>query len=284
VTLRQRIYHTLEFSATGRRGLSLYINVFLVSIIVLNSIAIILHTIPEVRHNHLYEMIFQDFEVFSVVVFTVEYFLRIWSSVENPRYGDSWRGRLAYIFSFWAIVDFLGIFPFYFTLFTSDFGIVRILRVFRLFRLFRVTRYSHALKVIRDVIVEVKEELLLSFSFIIFTVLIASSAMYYLEHNAQPTKFSSIPASLWWGVITMTTTGYGDMYPITVAGRIFGGIISMLGVALFALPTGILASGFIEQIRRDKGSKHIHCPHCGESIDLNDPHKHHSTHHPLTPR
>jgi voltage-gated potassium channel len=267
MTIRQQVYQTLEFSARGRRGARLYINLFLVLIIVFNSIAIILHTIPEIRHNHLYESIFQDFEIFSVIIFTIEYFLRIWSCVENPLYKNNWRGRLSYIFSFWGLVDFLGIFPFYFTLLTSDFGIVRILRVFRLFRLFRITRYSHALKVISSVIKEQKEELLLSFSFIILTLLIGSSTMYYLEQAAQPEKFKSIPASLWWGVVTMTTTGYGDIYPVTTFGKIIGGIFSMLGVALFALPTGILASGFIEQIKGEKLNTNKNCPHCGKPLN-----------------
>lgn len=267
MTLRKRVYNTLEFSAVGRRGLSLYINIALVSIIFINSVAIILHTVPEIRHYRLYESIFTDFEIFSVIIFTIEYCLRIWSCVENPLYKSSWRGRLRYIFSFWAIVDFLGIFPFYFTLLTSDFGIIRILRVFRLLRLFRVTRYSHALKMIRGVLLETKEELLICFSFIIFTLLISSSVMYYLEHNVQPDRFKSIPATLWWGVITMTTTGYGDMYPITAAGKFFGGVVLILGIALFALPTGIIASGFMEQIRRNKGRTHIRCPHCNEWVD-----------------
>ncbi|MCU0340789.1 MAG: ion transporter [Spirosomaceae bacterium] len=275
MTLRNKTYQVLEFSARGRRGLSLYVNVFLVSVIIINCIAIILHTIPEFRHNRLYEAIFQDFEIFSVIVFTIEYLLRVWSCVENPRYPSGWRGRAKYIFSFWGIVDFLGIFPFYFTLLTSDFGFVRILRVFRLFRLFRVTRYSHALQIIQNVLTETKEELLICLSFIIFTLLISSSTMYYLEHNAQPDKFSSIPASLWWGVITMTTTGYGDMYPVTPAGKIFGGLVLILGIALFALPTGIIASGFMEQIRRSKERHYTRCPHCEELIDLRRlPHVH----------
>jgi voltage-gated potassium channel len=268
VTFRKRVYHTLEFSALGRRGLSLYINVALVSIIFFNSVAIILHTVPEIRNNRLYERVFQDFEIISVGIFTIEYFLRIWSCVENPAIKSGCRWRLSYIFTFWAIIDFLGIFPFYFSLLTSDFGIIRILRVFRLFRLFRATRYAHALKLIRTVILEHKEELLLCFSFIFFTLFISSSVRYYLEHSIQPTKFSSIPATLWWGVITMTTTGYGDMYPMTPVGKFFGGVVLVLGIALFALPTGIIASGFMEQIRRDKGRKYIQCPHCNEWIDL----------------
>jgi voltage-gated potassium channel len=274
MTPRQRTYHALEFSARGRRGLSFIANIFLVSVIVINSVAIILHTIPEIRHDDFYESLFQDVEVVSVIIFTIEYWLRIWSCVENPKYPDTLRGRLKYAFSFWGIVDFLGIFPFYFTLLTSDFGIIRILRVFRLFRLFRITRYSHALKLIRDVIAETKEELVLSFAFIMLTLLISSSAMYYIEHDYQSDKFKSIPGSLWWGVITMTTTGYGDVYPITTAGKILGGIVSMLGVALFSLPTGIMAWGFVNHIQKQKSIHKTRCPHCGELLTETDLAKH----------
>jgi voltage-gated potassium channel len=272
--LRKKIHDTLEFSALGRRGMSLYVNVFLVVIIILNSVAIVLHTVPSISRNRFYERLFFDFELFSVIIFSIEYALRVWSCVEKSKYSDGWRGRLRYLFSFWALIDLLAILPFYLTVFGADFGIVRVLRVFRLFRLFRISRYAHALKIIQNVLKETKEELLLSLSFIVFTLLIASSAMYYLEHNAQPTKFSSIPASLWWGVITMTTTGYGDMYPITPWGRVFGGLILILGIGLFALPTGILASGFIEQIRQSKAKKRVRCPHCGEWIDPSEAIKH----------
>jgi voltage-gated potassium channel len=274
MTFRRKTYQTLEYSAIGRRGLSLSINIFLVTIIVLNSLAIILHTLPHINKNKVYDRLFLDFEIFSVTIFSIEYMLRIWSCVENPDYKDGWRGRLKYVFSFWGVIDLLGIMPFYLTFFTSDLGVIRILRIFRLFRLFRVSRYSHALKLIQDVIKETKEELLLSFSFILFVLLIGSSAMYFLEHTAQPSKFSSIPASLWWGVITMTTTGYGDIYPVTIGGKFFGGIFSILGVALFALPTGILASGFIDHIRNSKVKKQTRCPHCGERLDVENHHKH----------
>ena len=266
MTLRKKIHSILEFSAAGRRGVSLYVNVFLVGIIVLNSIAIVLHTIPSLNRDRFYDRLFLDFELFSAFIFTIEYLLRVWSCIETPEYHQGWRGRLRYVFSFWGLVDLLAILPFYLTLFGVDLAIIRILRLFRLFRLFKISRYSHALQIIQNVVKETKEELLLSLSFIVFTLLIASSAMYYLEHAAQPTKFSSIPASLWWGVITMTTTGYGDMYPITTWGRIFGGLFSILGVALFALPTGILTSGFIEQIRQTKAKKRTKCPQCGEWI------------------
>lgn len=146
--------------------------------------------------------------------------------------------------------------PFYISLFNVDLGFVRVLRLLRMLRLFRLSKYFHALKVINGVLRSKKEELLLCFVFIIFLLFITSSIMYFLEHEAQPKVFSSIPAALWWGVNTMTTVGYGDVIPATILGKILSGIFSILGVAIFALPTGILASAFAEHWEKhNKGNQ-----------------------------
>lgn len=246
------------------------VNLFIVGLIALNSLAIILHSVPEIRDHPRLATIFIDFEIFSVIVFTIEYLLRVWASIESEHYQHPVWGRVKFIFSAWALVDLLAILPFYLTLFTTDFGLIRMLRILRVVRLYRLTKYSHALNMIKTAINYTKEELILSYTFLLFAMLISSSIIYYLEHPVQPEAFPSIPASLWWGVVTMTTLGYGDVYPITVLGKIFGGFVAILGVALFSLPTGILASGFIEQIndkKREKlPSKTIKCPHCGEDI------------------
>lgn len=255
------------------------VNLFIIGLIALNSAAIILSSIPEIRDHPDTAQFFVDFEIFSVVVFTIEYALRVWSCVENPQYRDPLWGRIRFMFSVWALVDLFAIFPYYLTLFTADFGLIRILRLLRLVRLYRMSRFSHALMMIKRAVRYTKEELILSYAFLFFALLIASSIIYYLEHPAQPEVFSSIPASIWWGVVTMTTLGYGDVVPITVWGKIFAGFISVLGVALFSLPTGILASGFIEQInetkreerrRTSKGptARTTICPHCGEEIKV----------------
>ncbi len=261
-TFRKRVNDTLQIKLQKHHNsFSLLVNVFLSALIFLNTIAIILHSIPKLRHT--YEQIFTDFEVFSVVVFAIEYILRVWSVVEQHDYKHPLKGRIKYMFSAWGIIDFLAIFPFFISLFTTDLSFLRILRLLRIIRLFRLSKYFHALRVILNVLIAKKEELLLSMSFIFFLLFISSSTMYYIEHELQPQVFSSIPVSLWWGVNNMTTVGYGDMMPITAVGKIISGLVSILGVASFALPTGILASGFAEHLDSQKGIK---CPHCGEKI------------------
>jgi voltage-gated potassium channel len=263
-TLRQRVNSTLQIKIKSKHeGLSFAINIGITTLIFLNTIAIILHTIPKLRANH--NQLFQDFEVFSVIVFSIEYVLRVWSIVEQPEYAHPIKGRLKFIFSAWGIIDFLSIFPFYFSLFTTDLGFVRVLRLLRMLRLFRVSRYFRAITEIQKVLINKKEELVLSFSFIFFLLFILSSLVYFIEHEAQPKVFVSIPAALWWGVNNMTTVGYGDIIPITPLGKIISGILSILGVSSFALPTGILASGFAEYVETKKGIK---CPKCGENFHI----------------
>jgi voltage-gated potassium channel len=262
--LRKLIHNVLEITWRRRRGISFWVNIFLTIVISLNAVAIILDTVPQIYSR--YHRLFFDFEVFSVIVFTIEYFLRLWSCVEDPKYHGAVKGRLKFIFSAWGLIDLLSFLPFYLSIFITDLGFVRILRLLRMLRLFRVSRYFHALKVIQNVVKEKQEELILSFVFIIFLLIISSSTVYYVEHPAQPDKFRSIPEAMWWGVNAMTTVGYGDLHPITPLGKFLGGLIAILGVAIFALPTGILASGFAEHIRGNNNQTKIKCPHCGEEI------------------
>ncbi|WP_080241153.1 ion transporter [Spirosoma rigui] len=263
-TLRRTMYRVLETSSGKRRGVSLVFNVILITIITLNAIAIVLHTVPE--YDRQYKRLFSEFEFFSVIFFTIEYLLRIWVCVENEKYRHWFWGRVRYLVSASSIIDFLAIFPFYFTLFATDLAIVRILRLFRIFRLFRISRYSHAFRLIQRVVTDKKEELILSMTFVFFMLIIVSSVMYYVEHPAQPEKFSSIPATMWWGISAMTTVGYGDMHPITPLGKFLGGLAAIIGIGLFALPTGILVSGFTEQVRSHKTPVKQICPHCGKEI------------------
>ncbi|GAB2559482.1 ion transporter [Spirosoma areae] len=262
--LRKSLYRILETSAGKRRGISLLFNVVLIIIITLNAIAIVLHTVPD--YNKQFAQLFLDFELFSVIFFSIEYVLRVWVCVENDKYQHPVWGRVRYIISTNALIDLLAIFPFYFSLFATDLGVVRILRLFRIFRLFRISRYSQAFRMIQHVVAEKKEELILSTTLVIFMLIIISSVMYYVEHPAQPGKFSSIPATMWWGVTAMTTVGYGDIHPITPLGKFLGGISAIMGIGLFALPTGILVSGFNEHIRSRKEPTQRLCPHCGKEI------------------
>ncbi len=265
--LRRRTYQVLETAGGRRSGPARAFNVLLVLIIALNALAIVLHTVPDI--NARFPRLFIDFEYFSSIFFSLEYGLRLWACVENERYRHPVWGRLRYAVSLGALVHLLAILPFYLSHFSSDTGLLRILRIFRILRLFRVTRYSHALKVIQHVAQDKKEELVISAMFIVFMLIISSSIMFYIEHEAQPQVFSSIPATLWWGVSTLTTVGYGDAVPNTPLGKFFGGMMAMAGVGLFALPTGILASGFAQAMTRSR-QKTVRCPHCGQEIQLHE--------------
>jgi voltage-gated potassium channel len=255
-TVRNQAYNILQIRNKHEVSkLKKIVNLGLGMLILLNTIAIILHTVPSLRQR--YDQLFTDFEVFSVVVFSIEYIMRLWSIVEQHDHQHPIKGRLKFLFSSWGIIDLLAILPFYFSLFNIDLGFIRVLRLLRMLRLFRFSKYFHALRLIQDVLRSKKEELLLCMVFIVFLLFITSSLMYFLEHEAQPVLFASIPDALWWGVNNMTTVGYGDVVPITSWGKILSGLFSIMGVAIFALPTGILASAFSEHWERHKKNEHL---------------------------
>lgn len=229
---------------------SRWINIFLISLISLNILAIILESVPSISAQ--YRTAFIAFEIFSVTVFTIEYLTRIWCIPDTPEYKDStsptWRIRLSYVLSIQALIDLIAILPFFLAMFTTvD---LRFLRAFRLLRIFKLTRYSNAMQLLLSVFKEEKQSLFAGF-FVLFIILItASSGMYLIEHEAQPDKFGSIPDSMWWAMATLTTVGYGDVTPITPLGKLFGGIITIASMGMVALPAGLLASGFSEQVQR----------------------------------
>jgi voltage-gated potassium channel len=263
MTFRKRIYLILEPSEKG--GIMEKVFEFiLILIIILNILSILLESIDSFRET--YPTIFYDFEVFSVIFFTVEYLLRIYSIVEHPNYRDPVRGRIAYATSIIAIVDLLAFLPFYLRFISVDLRFLRIVRLMGLFRMFKITRYMHAVNLMKRVIYDRKEQLVLCFVLILFILVIISSMMFYIEHPYQPEKFSSIPATMWWGVATLTTVGYGDMIPLTAIGKLLSGIFAIVGFGLLALPAGILSAGFFELTQKPKSKKH-NCPHCGKDFD-----------------
>ncbi|MFQ5982343.1 MAG: ion transporter, partial [Woeseiaceae bacterium] len=190
----------------------------------------------------------------SVAVFTVEYFLRIWCAVDSEKYADSEMGplktRLRFISSPYAIIDFLAILPFYLLL-GGLFGDIdmRFLRCIRLLRILKLTRYSSAFDMLVTTCRENTRPLTAAFFILATVMLLAASGTYFFERHAQPVAFGSIPDAMWWAVSTLTTVGYGDVTPITTGGKIFGAIITVLGIGMVALPTGILASGYSTQSR-----------------------------------
>ncbi|HMK04169.1 MAG TPA: ion transporter [Ferruginibacter sp.] len=263
MTLKRKIHEILDPTEGGSLP-DRIVNSFLVILILLNTVAVILETVENIYLPH--KNLFKAFEIFSVIAFSIEYCLRIWTCTEIERYRHPVTGRIKYMVSTSAIIDLLAILPFYLPLFASyDLRFIRIFRLLRFFRFFKLAKYLNASQMIRNVFTTKKEELVLSFVITLFLIIFASSVMYYTEHDAQPEKFSSIPETMWWSVATLTTVGYGDTYPITGLGKFLTACISILGIGMFALPAGILASGFSDEFKKLKKEKNI-CPHCNKEI------------------
>ena len=238
----------------GRRedAPSIAFDIFIIALISLNVLAVILESVAEL--NAVWSTEFYYFELFSVSIFTIELLLRIWTIVENPEEGYDhpvW-GRIKYLFTLTALVDILAILPFYLS-FLIPFDL-RFMRVLRLLRVFKLTRYSSAMSIMLTVLKQEARAFGAALFVLLLLMIFSASMIFLFEHEAQPEVFSNIPNSMWWAVITLTTVGFGDAYPITPFGKFFGAAISVVGIGMVALPAGILASAFSEQlhIRREK--------------------------------
>ncbi len=221
----------------------------MVMLILLNVLAVALETVQPLWQQ--YKALFQAFEAFSVTVFTIEYVARIWVSVEHRRSGSrvgAAARRFEYALTPYALIDLLAILPFYLSAYL--FLDLRFLRVFRLLRLLKLARYSPALGTLTAAIYTERRALMAALLIMLALLVFSGSAMYFIERTAQPDTFSSIPAAMWWALATLTTVGYGDIVPITPLGKLFGSIVAILGLAMYALPIGIMASAFINEIRR----------------------------------
>jgi voltage-gated potassium channel len=265
--------HILLHPELGNSKWDKILNAFIISLIALNVIAVILETVKDIHDQ--YETFFNYFDQISVYIFTVEYVLRVWSCNHDPKYKHSIKGRLKYMLTPGAIIDLLAFFPFYIhQMVNLDLRVLRILRLMRFFRLFRLTAYTRSAQMIYNVFRNRIKELMLSLLLTVFLIIIASCVVYFAEHKQEGTHFTSIPATLWWAVVTLTTTGYGDMVPATAVGKALTGVIMLTGVAFFALPAGIITAGFLDEMRILRKGKEYKCPHCGGDI-TNHVHKHH---------
>jgi len=247
---QQRMLQILERGSEDDR-VSMMVDQLLGLLIILNIFAISLESIESLSQQ--YATQFWWFEIVSVVIFGVEYLLRIWASKANEasKYSSALGRRLEYIFSFTGLIDLLAILPSVLPLFIGETDL-RWLRAMRLIRLFKISHYSSALE---DLLSAVRSEMS-SFGAALYLLLIAlfmsSAVMYLVENEAQPEKFSSIPETMWWSLITLTTVGYGDVSPVTTIGRIVGAITALMGVCVVAMLTGIVASAFSNQIAQRK--------------------------------
>ena len=216
---------------------------FIYILIIANILAMILESHSFMKDR--FGQIFSLFELISILIFTVEYFYRIYMSYKEKKL----KGVFSYVFSFFGIIDFISILPFYIKQFVLiDGRFFRILRLFRLSRIFKLGRDSKSLKLFIKALSAVKNELKFTFFLSLLCILFSASAIYFLENEAQPEVFSSITASLWWATVSLATVGYGDVVPLTVWGKVFAGFISLVGIGVGAIPTGIISAAFVEEI------------------------------------
>lgn len=246
-----RQYTALLFEGNGKyRPAGQLIDFFLITLIMINVIAIVLESVVSLAQQ--YKPQFLMLELYSVAIFAVEYLLRVWSCVDKAEYQSmqcgNFKRRLKYIFSPLALIDLMAILPTLLILFvTVD---LRFLRVIRLLRVFKLTRYSRAMQLLLQSFSEEGSSLMAAFFIMAVVLILASCGIYLIEHDVQPDKFGSIPAAMWWAMATLTTVGYGDVVPVTPLGRMFGGVITLVSMGMVAIPTGLLASSFSEQLRK----------------------------------
>jgi len=242
--MRRYLYNLLE--QNGSSPLVRLVNLLLMLLIMTNVVAVILASDRTIYME--LQGFFDNFELFSIIVFTMEYLVRTWICVENPRYRSAVTGRLRYMVSPMAIVDLVAVLPFYLGIvFNID---TRFLRVLRLFRIFKLSRHFNAMSVLLTVIKNELATLVSAIFIMLVLVVLASAGMFLVERNVQPETFGTIPRAMWWATITLTTVGYGDVIPITAAGKILGIFITILGVGMAALPAGIIASGFTREVNK----------------------------------
>jgi len=268
--MRKRLWEILNARRENDRTAKIF-NIFLFTLIVLNIIAFILDSEKNIQSR--FGRQFLWFETISILLFTVEYLCRLFSCSNEAKY-RGFSGKLKFIFSPLALIDLLAIIPFYLPFVGLDLRVVRIFRLFMALRIFRASRYYKALKLIGRVFQESKEELVITSGFMLVLLLLSATLIYFAENESQPNAFSSIPASMWWSLTTFTNAS-SCITPITITGKIIGGMVAIFGIGMFALPVSIFGAGFVEQIRKNKiqaTEDTLICPHCGKKIERKPDH------------
>ena len=247
---KQRVFEIIEIGTHYDYASRAY-DFFNALSILVNLTVSILYTFNDIEAK--YGTLLLDIEAFTVATFLIDYLLRIWTSQCLHPELTPLQALRKYVFSFMGIVDLLSFLPYYLPIFFPSGAVAfRMLRIVRIFRIFRINAYYDSLNVITEVIVGKKQQLFSSV-FIILVLMVASSlCMYSLENRAQPEVFSNAFSGIWWAASTLLTVGYGDIYPITTLGKMFGIFITFLGVGMVAIPTGIISAGFVDQYSRIK--------------------------------
>ena len=249
--LQANVLRILEPAKLGDRTSKIW-DLSLFGLVVLNLIAVALESVPTLQNN--YGSWFYNFEIFSVIIFTVEYVSRVWSAPAKRDHENGETGlkaRMRYIFSFYGIIDLVAILPFYIQAFFPGLDL-RVLRALRLLRILKLNHYNSALDDLFGAILEEKKSFLTTLYIFSVAFVLSSSLIYYAEHKVQPEAFRSIPDAMYWSIITLTTVGYGDVSPITVFGKSIAAITAIFGVVVVALLTGIVANSFNAQMDRRK--------------------------------
>ncbi len=256
--LKRRVYALLyHLHPEDRHAHALQLG--MAALIVVNALAVMLETVDGLHQQ--YRVAFASFEAVSVALFSVEYLARLWVADLMPTFQQPFRGRFRYAITPMALLDLASILPSLLAMAGLD---LRVLRVLRLLRLLKLSRHSRALHRLTSAIASRAGDIGVTGLFMLLLLLISSTLIYYAEHEAQPAVFSSIPAAWWWAASTLETIGYGDIYPVTIAGKVIAAVTAVLGIGLFALPGGIIASALIEALRAERPPC---CPHCGKEPD-----------------
>lgn len=266
------------------------VDVFIIALIVLSVLSVILESVGSLHAT--YDTLFSAFEIVAVIIFTVEYAGRLWSCTLIPRFQKPVTGRLRWALTPLALIDLVSILPFYLPFLGADARFLRLFRLMRILRLAKLRRYMYTLRLFGRVWHSKRHEIIFTTALMLMMLLVSSSLMYYVERAHQPDTFGSIPQSMWWAVATLTTVGYGDVTPVSGLGRTLAAVVAMIGIGLFALPTSILGSGFVEELEKDReiedaveselgesetvndktssslSSPTCTCPHCGESFRI----------------
>jgi voltage-gated potassium channel len=263
MNIRRRTWEIVEAAKPGDKASRVF-DITILTLIFFNVLAVIIGSVHSVMER--WGEFLELFEIVSVIIFSTEYVARLWSCTVDPRFSGHIRGRIRFAFRILSIIDLLAILPFYLPFLGIDLRSLRVLRLLRILRITKVGRYYSSLNLVKHVFQAKKEELVLTSALMCLLLIVSSTLLYYCENNVQPEVFSSIPATMWWAIATLTTVGYGDMYPLTTIGKICASLIALLGIGMFALPTGILGAGFVEAIQKQKNPSQT-CPHCGKELD-----------------
>jgi len=247
--LKLRVREILEVAQPGDVPSRIF-DIFILALIFLNVVAVVIGSMRAIDER--YGLLLHRFELFSVVAFSVEYVARVWSCVSHNEYSKPFTGRLRFMLRPMILIDLLAVLPFYLSFVHADLRFLRAIRLFRIFRVAKLGRYSTSVRLFGRVFKESKEELVITLAIMILLIIVSSSLLYFAENEAQPDKFPNIPSTMWWSVVTLTTVGYGDIYPITPLGKFFASLMAIMGIGMFALPTGILGANFVGQVQKKK--------------------------------